>query len=345
MSWITYSSRSSKPNKRLCAKGNAPAALTAYGRYTFQRFSKWRIGNFGVSCAGGVLQRLGIVIALSVFGGAQALAFPNMAINLQEAIVKQNKELNKANTPKGPKFGILGSVEFKIANHRFQSDWQGVLARIKDETEVYARCSMSTADCPPKVRQWRELLQSLKGQPIPVQLARLNKSLNRMAKYADDEKIFGKQDHWATPLEFLNGKADCEDYAMVKFWSLLELGFSSDQLRLAVVRDTKRKIMHAVVTVETGGKSYLLDSLFDHPVEQKYVLKYAPVYSANLDSQWVHIVTRKIRVSYLDHLENSDARVIPVPVNAKQRVQPPVQPVQRPITLTAAKGPEFVDWT
>jgi len=240
-----------------------------------------------------------------VFSGAQALAFPNVGVNLRDAIDKQAIELNKTAEPKAFKFGILGSVEFKMAYYRFGADWLGVLARIKDETEIYQRCSAAAADCPPKVRQWRKLLKSLKGKPVRVQLARLNKSINRMAKYADDEKIFGKQDYWATPLEFLNGKADCEDYAVVKFWSLLELGFKSDQLRLAVVRDTRRKIMHAVVTVETQAKSYVLDSLFDHPVEQKYVLKYAPVYSANLDSQWAHIVTRKIRVSYLDHLENN----------------------------------------
>ena len=284
------------------------------------------------------------MIALIVYGGAQAVAFPNDGVTLQQAIQKQNQELNKANTPEGLKFGILGSVEFKMANPRFRSDWQGVLARIKDETGLYKRCSVSAADCPPKVRQWRKLLQSLKGQPIDVQLARLNKSINRMAKYADDDKIFGKRDHWATPVEFVNGKADCEDYAVVKFWSLLELGFSNDQLRLAVVRDAKRKIMHAVVTVETGGRSYVLDSLFDHPVEQKYVLKYAPIYSANLDSEWVHIVTRKIRVSYLNHLENGGyARFIPA--KAKQRVQPSIQPAREPITVAAASGPAFVDWT
>ncbi|MFQ5627049.1 MAG: transglutaminase-like cysteine peptidase [Methyloligellaceae bacterium] len=283
-------------------------------------------------------------MALIVFGGAQALAFPNVGVTLQAAIHKQNQELNKENTPEGFKFGILGSIEFKKANPRFQADWRGVLARIKDETGLYERCSVSAADCPPNIRQWRELLQSLKGQPVKVQLARLNKSINRMAAYANDDKIFGKRDHWATPVEFLNGKADCEDYAVMKFWSLLALGFSNDQLRLAVVRDAKRKILHAVVTVETGGRRYVLDSLFDHPVEQKYVLKYAPIYSANLDSEWVHIVTRKIRVSYLDHLEDgAEPRVIPA--QAKQRIQPSIRLAGEPITLAAAINPAFVDWT
>lgn len=279
-----------------------------------------------------------------VIGGATASAFPNVGVNLYAAIQKQDTELNKQKELEGFKFGILGSVELKTANHRFQSQWQDVLLRIKGETDLYERCGVSALDCPPKLRQWRELIQSLKGQPVKVQLARLNKSINRMVTYADDDEIFGKRDYWATPREFFKGRGDCEDYAAVKFWSLLELGFSSDQLRLAVVRDTRRKIMHAVVTVETGGKSYVLDSLFDHPVEQKYVLKYTPIYSANLDNQWVHIVTRKIRVSYLNYLEDGGkARILPV--KARRRILPAVQPQRGPITLAAASGPVFVDWT
>lgn len=279
-----------------------------------------------------------------IFGGAQALAFPNVGVNLQQAIQKQNNALNKGSDREGFRFGILGSVEFKTINHRFQSDWQGVLSRIVGETDVYERCSSSAVDCLPKVRQWRKLLQALKDQPVKVQLARLNKFINRMATYADDDKTFGKQDYWATPLEFFKGKADCEDYAAVKFWSLLELGFRNDQLRLAVVRDRRRGIMHAVVTVDIGDRTIVLDSLFDHPVEQRYVLKYVPIYSANLDSNWVHIVTKKIRVSYINSLENrAKGRVIPVKV--KRLVPPVARPIRGPIGPTAISGPVFIDWT
>ena len=274
----------------------------------------------------------------------QAQAFPNVGVNLQQAIQHQNNELSKGSESNGFKFGILGSVEFKSINHRFQSDWRGVLTRIDDETEVYEKCSASPADCTPKVRQWRKLLEDLKGLPVKVQLARLNKSINRMATYADDDKTFGKRDYWATPLEFLNGKADCADYAAVKFWSLLELGFSNEQLRLAVVRDRRRGIMHAVVTVDTEDGTIILDSLFDHPVEQRHVLKYAPIYSANLDSNWVHIVTKKIRLSYINSLD-SRAKGRVIPVKAQKRIRPVVRPAGGLIGLAALKTPAFIDWT
>ena len=331
MFWIIYSSQSSQPGKRHYAKGNTPAAQRVCRQQKRRCLNNNWFERFGAASTGRAFQCLSVLLPLMVIGGTPASAFPNVGLNLYAAIQKQDSELNKQKELEGFKFGILGSIEFKTANHRFQLQWEGVLSRIKGEAALYERCSASVLDCPPKLRQWRELIQSLKGQPVKIQLARLNKSINRMAKYADDDKIYGKQDYWATPLEFLNGRADCEDYAVVKFWSLLELGFSNDQLRLAVVRDTRRKIIHAVVTVETGGKNYVLDSLFDHPVEQKYVLKYAPVYSANMNSQWAHIVTRKIRVSYLNHLENG----------ARKRVIP----AQAPIAPGAVKVMDIVDWS
>jgi len=280
-----------------------------------------------------------------VIGGAPVSAFPNVGSSLYDAIQKQNSKTDKPAGLEGFSFGILGSVEFKTVNHRFQSQWEGLVARIKDETGLYERCSISARDCTPKMREWRELIASLKGQPVKVQLATLNKTINRMVTYAGDKEIFGKQDYWATPSEFFKGKGDCEDFAAIKFWSLLELGFSNDQLRMAIVRDTRRKIMHAVVTVETGGKSYILDSLFDHPVEQKYVLKYSPLYSANLNSQWLHIVTRKIRVSYLNSLENGGKARILQEKN-KQRILPASQPAKGAASQAAATSrTEFVDWT
>ena len=165
-----------------------------------------------------------------------------------------------------------------------------------------------------------------------------------MARSADDRETFGKRDYWATPLEFLKGRADCEDYAAVKFWSLLELGYSNDQLRLAVVRDQRRRILHAIVTVDTGEKKFVLDSLFDHVVDERYVLKYAPVYSANLDSQFAHIVNKRLRVAYLNQLEDrAKGRVIAA--TARRVSKPGSKPAttqSKPVSIASSY---FVDWT
>lgn len=283
------------------------------------------------------------MLPLLVVGVQQAGAFPNAVINLKDAIEHRSDELNGTGKLHGYGFGIFGSVEIQTASHKYRSNWQNVLKRIDLEKDVYARCDASGADCSPNLKRWREKLAELRDRPVEVQLASLNKFVNRMATFTEDSKNFGKPDYWATPIEFFRGKADCEDYAAVKFWSLLELGFSNDQLRMAVVRDQRRRLLHAVVTVDTDGRTVVLDSLFDHPVEQRYVLKYAPIFSANVDSQWVHIVTRKIRVAYLNQLEMQARKVIPV--SAKAPNHSAKKAATKTPGPTASNHRNFVDWT
>ena len=211
--------------------------------------------------------------------------------------IKQRSPLLPKNS--GFVFGVLGSFEFKTAQHRFLDDWETVLRRIEGERETYRNCDKATVKCAPRVEKWRALLRDLKDLPKHTQIKRLNRSINRMVAYVDDRKAFGARDHWATPLESLKGVGDCEDYAIIKFVSLLELGFSSDQMRMTVVRDKRRRILHAVLAVQIDDKTYILDNLFNAPVEQRHVLKYAPLFSANLEHRWAHVATNKIRAAFV----------------------------------------------
>jgi amino acid transporter len=46
---------------------------------------------------------------------------------------------------------------------------------------------------------------------------------------------FGIDDYWMTPKEFfIKGFGDCEDYAIAKYFTLLELGVKKESLYLAV---------------------------------------------------------------------------------------------------------------
>lgn len=208
----------------------------------------------------------------------------------------------------GIAYGILGSLELKTTKHRFEKNWRDLMARIEGEREIYARCSNEGGNCPPKLRQWRRLIDDLQGLPKAEQLSKLTRSLNRMVRYKEDPVAFGRQDYWATPVEFFQKGGDCEDYAFVKFVSLLELGFSNDQLRVAIVKDKRRRLMHAVTTVALDGKVIILDNVTDHAVQHQYVLKYVPLYSVNLDAQWVHIVTNKMRAAFITQVMSKKSR-------------------------------------
>ena len=56
------------------------------------------------------------------------------------------------------------------------------------------------------------------------------------------------------------------------------------------------------------GKTYILDNLNSYAVEHQHVLKYVPLYSANLDAQWVHIVTTQIRARFVSHVMGDDGK-------------------------------------
>lgn len=234
------------------------------------------------------------------------------------ATAKPGPDVNAVESPQGLKsalpnqpgfaFGILGSLELKTAKHRFQKDWRDMLVRYEGERALYERCSEGGENCPPKLRQWRRLINELRGLPKSEQLTKLTRSLNRMVPYTEDSAAFGKKDYWATPVEFFRNGGDCEDYAIVKFLSLLELGFDNDQLRVAIVKDKRRRLMHAVTTVRIDDRVHILDNLNDHPVQHQYVLKYVPIYSANLDAQWAHIVTNKMRAAFVTQVMNKNAQ-------------------------------------
>lgn len=200
-------------------------------------------------------------------------------------------------------FGLLGSVELQSASFSPLLDWKSVLKQVDKEQPLYEFCETAGSGfCPPRLKQWRDEIERLRPLPPRVQIRELNRFANRIAPYARDRAAFGMRDHWASPLQFLQNSGDCEDYAALKFFSLLELGFAEKDLRIAVVRDRKRKILHAVATVSIGKDILVLDNLFDHPVAHHHMLHYVPIYSFNRTTQWAHIVTPDIRARFLDHV-------------------------------------------
>jgi predicted transglutaminase-like cysteine proteinase len=81
--------------------------------------------------------------------------------------------------------------------------------------------------------------------------------------YISDEKQFGVREHVQTPQEFLRNKqGDCEDYAVAKYFTLLEMGVDIKNLHLAAVGlGPNGKISHMILLVKTNNGIYVLDSI------------------------------------------------------------------------------------
>lgn len=192
-----------------------------------------------------------------------------------------------AQTPK-----LMGSVEFRAQSLAALPRWLSVLEKIKLETPEYALCATDINACPLSAMSgWQNTIKSLQGKPLSVQLAGINTFANAYP-YRQDIDVWGLSDYWASPKEFFTRSGDCEDYSILKFFSLRALGVPNDKLRLVVVQDTVRNIAHAVLAVYDNKQIYILDSLFSAVLTQDFVKQYKPYYSVNETTRWAHIIPR-----------------------------------------------------
>lgn len=88
---------------------------------------------------------------------------------------------------------------------------------------------------------------------------RINRQVNDAIVAVTDMDHWGVVDRWDYPID---GKGDCEDYALYKRKMLLEAGFPRQALLMTVVRDTQGE-GHAILTIKTNRGEFVLDNLSD----------------------------------------------------------------------------------
>ena len=92
----------------------------------------------------------------------------------------------------------------------------------------------------PLLLDWQRMLgEGRRAQEID-KLGRVNNFINQRIVFDDDMSVWGQNDYWATPLElFGKGRGDCEDIAIAKYYSLIDLGIPINKLRLVYVKATQ----------------------------------------------------------------------------------------------------------
>lgn len=89
-----------------------------------------------------------------------------------------------------------------------------------------------------RFRDWRQVQHRVDSRTAEIErLAKINQFVNRRIVFSEDIVVWGRQDYWATPFETLGkGAGDCEDLAILKYFSLIEAGVDRARLRLIYVR-------------------------------------------------------------------------------------------------------------
>jgi predicted transglutaminase-like cysteine proteinase len=143
--------------------------------------------------------------------------------------------------------------------------------------------------------EWRQMLANGQNAAETDKLRRVNDFFNRRITFDDDYSIWGQSDYWATPLETIGkGRADCEDFAIGKYYSLLNLGIPIAKLRLVYVRATQegpggliqQAHMVLVYYATPNADPLVLDNLIPEirPASRRPDL--APIFSFNSAGLW-----------------------------------------------------------
>lgn len=184
---------------------------------------------------------------------------------------------------------LFGTVEFKTIL-KDMPKWQRIAASEQKNPTFTDKFSSLL----PKslAERWDTIVSNSASFSEQDKIKAVNMFFNQWP-YRTDLSLYGLEDYWATPREFLKKSGDCEDYATIKFYALKFLGFSEDKMRLVVLKDTIRSIGHAVLAVYTDNNVYILDNLSNVALSHKSIRNYLPFFSLNLQFRWAHLPVKK----------------------------------------------------
>ena len=189
-------------------------------------------------------------------------------------------------TPKLKK-KLFGSVELKFDDERKIKAWSSVYERFLRDVDGIKLC-LRAGCTDPLLSNWANELRSLQNLSKFQKIAAVNTLVNQR-RYADDRRNYGRSDYWASPREFLSRGGDCEDYAILKFASLLALGVNDQDMRLVVGRLSNGR-PHAFLATNVGSQEYILDNRQSQVYLTTNRTDYVPKYSMNLSYRWSHII-------------------------------------------------------
>ena len=110
-----------------------------------------------------------------------------------------------------------------------------------------------------------------------------------VAAYRKDTLLHSTGEHWASPVETLARRAgDCEDFSILKYALLRDLGVKDEEMRIVVLKDTLTRQYHAVLAVRHKGHWLILDNRFSRVRFERDLPHYQALYSVNSVGEWAH---------------------------------------------------------
>jgi predicted transglutaminase-like cysteine proteinase len=193
------------------------------------------------------------------------------------------------NSYAGEKQYLFNTIEFKSKSLESLPKWVEILERMTNEKQQVNICNKNLQTCEDKfISHWVKFIrQTSKIKDKKQVVAEVNTFFNDW-EYILDIDNWGISDYWEIPSEFIEFSGDCEDYAIIKYYTLRTLGFKADDLRIVILKDTIRNGAHAVLATYFKDEILILDNLSTMPLEDTILTQYVPYYSINENTKWLH---------------------------------------------------------
>jgi predicted transglutaminase-like cysteine proteinase len=169
------------------------------------------------------------------------------------------------------------------------SRWSELQSRIRADEAAVAACRSDQTVCSEAARRFLSIVDLGQMREGRARLGWINRAVNMTIRPVSDWAQYGYADFWASPLQTLgSGAGDCEDYAIVKYAALHELGILPDDLRLVIVQDDKYGGGHAIVAVRYEQRWLILDNRTTAILDAADVRHYRPLFT--LDQRGTHAI-------------------------------------------------------
>jgi predicted transglutaminase-like cysteine proteinase len=165
----------------------------------------------------------------------------------------------------------------------------GALKAFTKWTDMFNRfdAALNTSGGQKSMQDFKTALETMRDLPLSRMAAQVNDLVNK-TRYVTDNKNYGQNDYWATPVEFFSRGGDCEDFAITKYTALRALGVPEERLRVAIVQDLQKNVPHAILIVYTDNGPMILDNQIKTAINADRVSHYKPIFSINRDAWWLH---------------------------------------------------------
>ncbi len=141
-----------------------------------------------------------------------------------------------------------------------------------------------------RLLNWKNFINQNLDKTEDEKLKLTNDFFNQQLLWLSDKKLWKQKDYWATPLETLIKSAgDCEDFTIIKYFTLISLGVPVNRLKLTYVKALKYNQAHMVLTYSKSKRAIplVLDNINKKilPASKRTDLK--PIYSFNGEGMWI----------------------------------------------------------